>query len=274
MVSSAEPLISPISFFYADEILDEALKADPKNRQAQFYKAFLAPFMKFRGFLTRIGKGAHVSVQQAGEYFSIYNGAQGGLRDFLNEPAQPMLTEDDFQAFVGELLVEQTKLIDFIKQNNSFLTHFSFPISFKYNEMIQECYAEKLSKGTYKLSPCAYQTHEDLRMNRGDWEAFSQILNGLKIAMVLATAYDMNGYFEYMEKDIKRSFKSQKQVFDFMNKVSSRFGTLRSDHKLRDVLEMASDVYGGLRWLMSIQVLRGVPNGIILSGSLQFGWQN
>lgn len=256
LVAAAESLISPIGFFYADEIIDLALKADPTNRQAQFYKAFLAPFMKFRGFLTRIGDGADESLRNAlwrDDY--RYSSAKGGLKKFLNDPAPPIKTEKDLQAFLIEVMTEQTKLSQFTKSNKSFLTHFSFPLFLDYDGMLYNCSVEKLAPGKYQRFPCPFVLQHKLKMNRADWEVLVQVWTGLKIATLLTTSYEIGGYFRYIEKDLNREFQSDSDVFKFLGGLSTKFGTLHTNHKLTDVLGLASDIYGGFTWLLSVQDL-------------------
>lgn len=252
LVATAEPLLTPVGFFFADEVLDAALKVDPKNRKAQFYKAMLAPLMKLRGFISRTSRGAQFAAHRLNFDVSLFERAHGGLRDFLRESAPPIKTERELQEFINEILQEQTKSIDFIKKNMSLITEISVPNIYHFEGIISGCEVTKVGPLTYQLSPCPYQSQTLVRMNRGDWEALLQFANGTRIGLILLTSYNMEGYFDYLLKG--GEFRMNKATaFDFLERNSANFGRLHENHKLKEVMGLASDIYSGVSWLISHQ---------------------
>lgn len=250
LVASAEQLMSPISFFFADEILDEALKADPTNRMATFYKNLLAPMMKLRGLLTRIDQSPE-EIRVHFAQFDIYRRAQGGLKEFLSEPAPGFKTEADVRALVEEIYLEQGKLADYIKKNKNYVGKVTLPHVFNRNDLIERCSVDRTSPLTYRVNSCAYLTYTYVKVNRGDWEAMLQIWNGLRLFGVLSSAYDWNGLaaFSQAREGVSRSEREDAEIL----KSIPGLGKLRTGHHLSEGAATLSDIHQGLSWLISMQ---------------------
>lgn len=253
LVAAAEPLISPVGFFYADEILAEALKADPENRKAQFYRALLAPAMKFRGFMNRAtGNGANPDLD-AQNFASIYYSAQGGLHDFLWERGEPFRNEADLQAFATEVLLEQKKLSDFLRVNKNMVTKITVPLWQSYALMIERCSVEKISDKTFHISPCQYLNQPNLIANRADWEALAGYWGGIRLATAITVSYDGSGLLDFAKHDRQSSFTNEKMLWDYLLNIKGPLGRLKSNHHLNDAMAMGTDLYGGFRALISMQ---------------------
>ncbi len=257
LVQYAEQMLSPIGFFYADEVLVEALKADPENRKAQFYRALLAPLMKFRGFLSHMSEMKGRIPSRSGRFESrldMYAASPGDLSRFLSDTGAPWKTEADIQRFLSELLVEQKKLIDFLKANKNFVARISKINIYEYNNFIRFCSIRKVEEGTYRVEPCPYFVRTPVHANRADWEALLQIWNGMRLMLVTAVSYDMDGYI-----DNARDARSLESL--------PNFGLLYERNRLAEAMPLGTELYGGLKWLYGLRE-RLCPQGADRSGYL------
>lgn len=251
LVAAAEPFITPIGFMVADEILDEALKADPKDRKAQFYKLLIAPLMHTRGLVNRLEYLAFTRHMDTFRKISYaYQGAGGLLREFVRQPTEAWKNEEDVRQFLSKILEDQKRLIDFINQNKNFLTRIAVTLYVDYEKIMSECAVYKIAPGTFRIAPCAYIIQNMLRVNRADWEASLQYLNATRIMTATTISYDTNGSLDSIAK--RKTFKTQKAMFDHLEGIEG-LGRLRSDHRLAEALGTASDFYQGVKWIKKMQ---------------------
>lgn len=249
LVTAAEELITPIGFMFADGILDSALKADPSNRKAQFYKAFIAPFMKLRGILPRIAELSR-SHPNLGRVYLQWVRTSGGLYDFLATPGgEKMNTEADIQKLMLEIQVEMKKLHNFILQNKTFVTRLSMPAINDYDKLLSGCMVERLTPDTFRLSPCPYMVQISLRANRGDWEVIGQQVNGARMGLGLGLSYDLEGLLSFFQT---RYLKTAKQRMEFLER-QPKLGRLLPQNQMPDLMARASDLHDGAKFVQDNQ---------------------
>ncbi len=258
LVAAAEQLFSHVGFMYADEILDKALKADPSNRKARFYKAFLAPAMKLRGLNSRMKTLDRTGVVQ--KNYEYLEQIGGGLKEFFNQAAAPFNSEADAQKLLLEVYQEQEKLNAFIKDNKTWVTRLTVPFAQDqpeaYNfengatgsQMIRNCVVTKISKDTYRVSPCPYINMLSLRTNRGDWEAIQQSANASRVFATFALSYDPTGLLDLAHG----KFETDKQRAEKANQLQN-LGKLLSPNYLAKGIEHATEVHAGMKWILENQ---------------------
>ncbi len=248
LVVSAEELITPIGFMLADQLLDMALKNDPDNRKAQFYKALVGPIMKYRGLLSRLTplRPSFISV------FEKLSSAGGALGEFLRDRnGGPAFTnENDLQKFLGEIQKEQKKLADFIAKNKTFITRLSVSHVYDFDKMIRECSVHKISANTYRLTPCTHMQQLQLRVNRGDWEVMFQLANSARMGAATLLSYNLEGSLAYYAKH--KEFKTTKSQVEYLAQAP-RFGKILADHQMELVKDRSIDTYTGMKWLLNTQ---------------------
>jgi hypothetical protein len=273
LVVMAEKLISPISFFFADEILNEALKADPNNFQAQFDKALIAPSMELRGFLRRIQERSYWLNYQSEIGIAQLEGAKGAFRDFLWEEntGPDLLTESDVQELAVRIMEKNSLLIDLIKKHRRSIAHIVHPIVPDFGSTISACEVVKLSPGTYKILPCPFSfSHELLKLNQGDMEALIQILHSVQLVTATTVSYDATGYFNYMNADSSGPITNPQKSFAFLRALPGSFGQLKNSKLIRSHLGSLTEIYGSYRWLKSMQpyVCTAKRHGFLLGQEL------
>jgi len=248
LISSAEELLTPVGFMLADQLVDAALKNDPSNRKAQFYKALLGPMMKTRGMLSRLGPLRAVFAQ----FYLKYGRVGGELGNFLRDPTGGNLitNEAELQAFLAEVLDEQTKLADFIARNKTFIARIAVSHVHNYDRLIQECSVHKISNNTYRITPCPHMLQLPLKVNRGDWEALYQMANGARMALAASLSYDAEGSLEFNRR--RAEFKTAKARNEFLSQ-QPKLGKLKADHQLDTVKSRALDTYTGMKWVLGLQ---------------------
>lgn len=261
LVNSAEELLSPIGFMLADQILDQALKNDPGNRKAQFYKLSLAPLMKMRGMFVRMAPIRDLAPKMY-EDMSTTTAALGDfLRDRSGGPA--FRNEADFQKLLEEIQAEQKKIGEFISRNRGFITRIVVSHVHQFEKMLRGCAVSRMSRNSYRISPCSQLQQIKLRMNRGDWEAFYQAALGARMTAAVALSYNLEGALSFasvwrQRKHVdKRDFKAKEKV-ELMDQHPNA-GKLLAQHQLDVVRERSVDAYTGIKWLFDAQTQLCLP---------------
>lgn len=271
---AAEQLMTPSGIFYADMILDEALKLDPANKRAGIYKAFLAPSFAAKGILARIKPLAEKDPKTKKKLEeTIAKIKDSTFKKFLLDGKGDISNEKDVQAFVDSVINSMGKLRQFAKDNknldiklnvNDYLTR---PMEYEYHYTYCSTtqsntydYTENCSEHKYSSKN---KTPSSFALNRGDFEALQHITAGYQIYGSLLNSYSAAGAINVAKNAQGRS-KPIQQVWKELIRDAD-FGKLRND-VFTKIPELGSDAIIGVRWAMTVQN-QLCPQGDEQSGS-------
>lgn len=257
---AGEQLFSPVSFMYADEIFDLVLKVDPNNERAQFYKAFLAPWMALKGSVNRVKPLVDRSDEKTKKEYQdfIDKAPESALKTFLMAGPQDLKTEEDVLKFVDEYNASWDKFRSYVKssKNKTFEINIMtlVGVAGALDSATRECHAERMMNGTYQMDArCNYLKALKVKLSRADFEALQHVTAGFLIYSNLLSAYRVDGladfYKPYADKD---QSPTEQEFYEHFRKVAE-FGKLRTEKKLSSIIGFGTDAIAGVRWAMSIQ---------------------
>ena len=118
---SAEQLISPLSFMYADLIFDMALKNDPNNKRAQVYKTILKPLVYMKGSMKRIKPLIPLLTKEEQREYNkfIKDYPESALKTFLLDGKEDLNSEADVQVFLDGYRDQWEQVRLFMKDNKN-----------------------------------------------------------------------------------------------------------------------------------------------------------
>lgn len=253
---AGEQLISPVSFMYADLVFELALKANPENKRAQFFKVLLKPMMSIKGALSRIKPVVKtLTPEQQKEYNDfIQKAPNSALKTFLLDGPEDILNEEDALNFMDGYRASWEEIRQFMKDNKD--------LNLDINIMTMEGTAAALEKASEACkttsndgvitvnADCSYLNALKVNISRADVEAIQQIAAGMQIYHTLATSYSLDGVRQFAEKN-KDNKLSAKQVINHFSK-STNAGKLRNNG-LAQIPQLGLDAISGTRWALSAQ---------------------
>lgn len=255
-----EALLTPVSFVHANDLFNQALSFDPENLRAGLYQALLAPAMKTRGLLTRIApyvEGLPDRMRQNYER-NVSEIKQAGMRDFLmSGTTEDLKTEADVQNFLHELTSTLGTARAYIKANKMREMELTANHHANYND--PNCHVHS-SGGNYEILGCGTASLHTYKLSLPDFEYFQQVVAGYQIFGTVISAYDTTGANELVHYLEGTSNSTEYSVIEFLKGIS-RFGTLRANHRLGEIIAMGSDLVAGLRWAKSLKRSQ-CPNGV------------
>lgn len=252
---AGEQLVSLTGFMYADVVLDQALRYDPNNKRAQFYKAFLATPMALRGIMARIKPLATSTPDHRRQYEqSLKSIPNSGLKTFLLDGQPDIKTEKDIQGFFDQIYTVQDNYRNFLKNNKSLELTLNMPewgIDHSYNKASESCLAEQISEYEYVVRDCDLTHIFEVKINRADIETLQQIAAGMQIYLATFVSYDATGAIS-ADRKFKNKKVSNREIYKELAK-NSDFGKLRNAQALQKITTLGSDLVAGLRYAVEIQ---------------------
>lgn len=244
MALAAEQLAQSSNFIYAEKLADQALKLEPTNIRAKFWKAAVAPAMELKGFMTRIEPLAHKSARNEREYdralaqinaFAITK----ATHDFFFEGAKDITSEDEAQETISRAVLKLDELRKTMKElRGSNLVIYRNIESLSSNELLANqvaCTAQE-EQGEIKVQGCDPTRAQRVELNDADFQVLQQYVAGYEVLIGLTNSYDYNGLLS-----VPDGATWQQTVKQLWN--DSKFGKLRDSRTLVLLPELAVDAY-------------------------------
>lgn len=264
LVDSAERLMSINGFMYAKIFLDKALSADPENFKAALYLEILKPILLFEGFSQRT-KGLLEQAPRTtdGRVIQLFDDLPmtSNFMKFLNQQtsANPINSESDFQAFIGELNRALEGLRQFLKENKRRVVTIRIVSTTDLHRAAEHCLIETISAETFRLVSCPYQYQFEASLNLADFEVLQQSTGGLQMLNSFLSAWRIDGVVNKArivgeESTAAREAKTQissseMRFFDRLNRVEG-FGELIRAEVFSHVKSLAADSAQAAKWFI------------------------
>jgi len=203
---SAEQLITPSSFMYADFLLDLALNYDPNNIRAKFYKHLIAPQMALKGAVSEVRYVYHNEIDQREEYEEFLKKIPNSeLRSFLTDSSKEIKTEGEAQELLTKVYWAYDGLRKFLKENKDMDLTLNLKPEFFANKIEDEeehCAVEVIEEGIYDMTNCRYDDLWQAKLDRADIEALQHGASGVQLYLTAYIAYDLSG-----ANDVRKKFE-------------------------------------------------------------------
>lgn len=272
--AAAEQLVSYYSFHMADSLFDRALKEDPSNKKAQFYKDVLRPFMTMEGVLAR--SKITVTTDQ-GEVKRPENQMPNSpLKDFLMSTSKPDITKD---VEAQTLLVELRDA--FIQSSRSLKKKLDWELTLNINPLIIDMaqsdyeYVESCSESVFTDSEgvehkeyyCGGTTVKkefdnnkyERKIGTADILAFQQYYAGMALYLIPFTTWSIEGYSDLLEATQGKELSYEESI-KLINEKQNLL-KLRKDNALSFLPELGSSATAAVKWAIKYQD-RLCPNGV------------
>ncbi|MBK7843001.1 MAG: hypothetical protein IPJ71_04795 [Bdellovibrionales bacterium] len=280
LTEMGEKLLTSYSFMYADKIFDLALSFDQKNRKAQFYKRLVSVYTPFKGFFARVkpisdkykGTRDYSVIQSEIERFG-----KGNLFRYLTEIPQdiPLVKNElDFQKIAEDYQRSLLELRKFIANNMDLNFSMTIPsLVLGINDtpfqgrlldgtsaLWSQCDVKILGENIYQLEECPLLEQKSLKVDRVDLEILRILITNKLLETVLATSYQLDGYFNINQhrRRLDKEISDQEYV-KYFNSVPG-FGKLKPSQKIHLIKELGVDLYSALSWLTS-NTTQSCPDG-------------
>lgn len=252
VMATAEKLITPIGFMYANKIINQALELDPTNQKALLYKGLISPAMEIRGIFKRIQPMIEKMPLEKRKKFDRYisSFAPGGLRQFLFDGTPDIDSEEKVQALLMKIYQSYENFRIFLKNNKGLFLRLE--LNFSERGIERECSVSEVREGVYKFGKCSLIRSESRNINRTEIEVLQHAVAGVQIYIMLSTAYNLNqglGFLNHVNSDPQLS---ERDFFDYFSKIQ-KLGELKADHHLAEFKSLGSDAYSGARWAYRMQ---------------------
>jgi hypothetical protein len=256
---AAEQLVSPGSFMYAKDVVDQALSIDSDNKRAQMIDALIAPLMATKGILERVKPIAERNEKSKAKYEEVMAKVDKkpahALKTFLLDGKQDIVTEADAQSFTDSIRNAFDKQRTFFKNNKNLDLTFNLSDLFSAAALNKEdsCYMDTDESGVYK-EYCLEDTTPavlEYKLNRADNEAIQQIAAGMEIYISLLNSYDVSGALAVSDKYDNTNANSNEVREELLKNKS--FGTLRGSSGLNGIVSMGMDAISGIRYAAAAQ---------------------
>lgn len=267
---AAEQLVSPGSFMYAQDVLEQSLSIDKDNKRAQLVQALIAPMMATKGIMARIQPLSEKTEEGKAKYADALTKLESepthALKNFLLDGKADIKTEKDIQSFVDSIRNEFNKQRLFFKNNKDLEMTFSIADLFSVAALSREeaCYWVYENKGVIveegsdegEYVQYCDESNEPVvlqyKLNRADNETIQQIVAGYQVYITLLNAYNLDGSIDVAlaNKDVEVLDKSF--IREELLKTAS-FGTLRTTAALNSIRSLGLDAVSGVRWVSQQQ---------------------
>lgn len=248
----AEQMMTPTGFFYASEILDQALTLDAANKRAQLYKAFAATPMALRGILARVKPISYARDNTRRDHEGIVRSLPDSpLKTFLLDGNEDIRTEKDIQSFATSIYEAQNQFRNFLKENKDLQINIRVNSWHALNtptQTLADCSIRKISEGVYDIRQCGLIQTTQYQLTRADLETLQQLTAGWQIYLAVWIAYDVTGALEVSEKYRGRQVTRATAYQELIQ--NQDFGKLNNPQILRNILSMGTDAVAGARWAM------------------------
>ncbi|MCB0406798.1 MAG: hypothetical protein KDD34_01265 [Bdellovibrionales bacterium] len=257
---AAEQIIGPYTFMLADRVLDQALEKDPTNKRAQLYKAFIKPFMKYKGIASRIENlvTEFGDIQQFKK--DISNIPDSSFKEFITAKGQPITNEKEAQAVLTEIRNAFNDFRLFLKSNPDLEMDINLnPHMFE--QFIKERYSDSCkvindSNGNYDVE-CDTRMAARVGMNMADITVLQQYTAGVVLYLTPYTSYDFTGLknLTKINSDREKRGLPPLTASDAQRELESNqdFGRIRKDESFSLLQSFGADVSSAWKWALTMQ---------------------
>lgn len=254
---SGEQLLSPLSFMYADLIFDMALKNDPSNKRAQFYKTILKPLVYMKGSMKRIKPLLPLFTKEEQKNYAefVKDFPESAYKTFLLDGKEDLKNEKDVQAFLDGYRDQWEQVRIFMKESKEFNINLNVMTLPAMGEVLDkaydECDVQQKDAGIFEAPiNCKYLKALKVNVSRADIEVIQQIAAGMQMASILTTAYDLSGTRK-LHETAKTENLTQKVIFENYRDTEGA-GQLRNE-ELTKITKLGVDAVTGTRWALKNQ---------------------
>jgi len=252
----ATQFLTPISFFYADEILNVSLDVDSKNKTTLFLKKLIAPLMLNKGILTRIRPLVRAKANAA-QYSRFVNQdfPASSLRDFLTAGPENISTERQAQDHLISTLDAWEDLRTFTKSNaNLEFDVVMNSLTGDINNALRACKVYKKDQTTYVFEACKNLKGFRGRVSSAELVTIQSMAAGAQIAQLQFVSYDATGVMDLMNRiDNKYSRNGRsvttKEVVEEMRK-ENQLGRLLHGQMLKVIPRIGLEIASATKWAM------------------------
>lgn len=254
---AGEQLMSPVSFMYADMILDMALEKDSNNKRAQFYKTILKPIMQLKGVFKRVQPVVKtLNVEKQSQFNTdVANLPESAMKTFLLDGQENISNEEGLLKFLDEQTKAWEDVRQFMKANKDLNLDINIMtlngVEGALEQAAKECQAQQISSGKFGADlDCNYLRALKVNVSRADVEMLQQIAAGFQIYLTAYTSYSLDGIRDFVEKNENVQLTSKDVTSHIANNTTA--GKLRHNG-LTKITEMGTDFISGARWALTLQ---------------------
>ena len=258
---AAEQLVSPGSFMYAKDVVDQALAIDKNNKRAQMVDALISPFISYKGIMTRIkplsDRNEENKIKYEKALADLDKQPNHALKTFVtdSEGLSEIKNEKDIQAFYDSLRNSFNKIRVFFKSNKD------LDLTFNLSDLFAVAAIDEEEACHWQAENGIYEQYcfEDkkpvvleYKLNRADNEAIQQIASGYVIYFTLLNSYNLSGALDVSDTVKSTGISSSNEIREMLLE-DPLFGTLRDSTGLNNIINLGLDAVTGLRWVKSMQ---------------------
>ncbi len=275
---AGEQLVGPYTFMLANRVFDQALAKDPKNQRANFYKAFIKPFMAYKGIVQRI----RPLVKEFGNEDQLQKDLNkipdSSFKDFITQGGGPSITDaEQAQKFLTEVRNGYNEFRSYLKSNpemelNLNLNPHLFEEAIRrkmYNSCriswsggsgnaidgrdLSDSQIEYLdSNQDYYDYECDPSMMARVGVNAADVKVMQQYAAGIVLYLTPYTSYKFDGLKKLVKLNMERSQSGQQplpaQEVQSVLESNPEFGKLRGDQSMTVVTDLGSDFSAAWKW--------------------------
>jgi hypothetical protein len=242
--------------------LDLALSFDGSNIRAQLYKKLNAPVIALKGSIKRLEPVVakfSPPVQQAYDQQKQLTRVNPSIDAFFNSGKADIQTEGQAQALIEQVLVAQNDLRVFLKGHLDISIQLNpmTPDGGEIADIWQACpvvatdgVGKYHKKYTTKTCPFLHPT--DFTMDAGDIEAVQQMVAGMQILTIAATAYDATGGGQFESAVYNNPDMSVRQRIGLLQNLK-QLGKVRNAATFKMIQSLGADIMAGARWAEKYQ---------------------
>lgn len=246
----------------------EALKVDPQNKRAEFWREMLKPLLEMKGIAGRVRPLYLSKPNGHARYVSLLNvlerDAAPDFRRFLNEGPADITSDQKFREWMDRLIVSLDTTRTFLKNSKTHTYTLRAPVKFIAGpkppfEAGGRCTALVLMSS--KFSGCAESGMVKFKMNRADLEMIQFVVSLQMLQLAVFQAYNIDMTSAFTDRGGNVSSK------DFISKITAGYdGSLFERNRLNLANDVTSD------WLAAQQYF--VQNQAELCKSGNFSEKN
>ncbi len=249
--------MNPAAFMFADRVLELALKEDPKNTRAQFYKALVKPLVALKGIANRVKPIATSTAESKAHYDETIAKMDAqtpeSLRVFLTDGPQDIATEKDIQRFIDEQTAAWDGIRLFMKANkeSGLVLYAPTTLSIALGAQEKWCDASQDQNGVVTYRLCTVHEKTEFKLAAADAEALQHVAAAIVVYQTLLNHRDLSGVIAVINK-FKNQNVNGEVVYNELTK-NKDFSVLRNAGGMKALVGMGLDVISGLRYVLKMQ---------------------
>jgi len=284
LVNAGEQLFTPQAFFLSDPIFKAALEKDPSNKKAQLYNNMLKPMMNLKGILGRVEPLMKKDDREYAKYkkqldersFAISRRGDNNkvwwgsylpsefLSDATNLPK--ISTEKELQDFFKSQIAVYNDLRMFLNRNINLEADLSLSdqwLKERADNRSVICRYTRISDFSVQVDCEENNNFMNVKIDRGEMEAFKAGAAGMQIYQIINSAYDITNTQSLAMQLRSRDHLTQQHKIETISSDNDKIGTLQDDNQLAEILNLGKDGMIGARWVRQnhIKLCPGINEG-------------